>query len=574
MNLPVLFAAWPGWLATAAPWVAIGLTTVVLVVALRGRWKRTPILTRCVILSLYAHLLFATLAYTTNFIAWRPGVFGTGSGPREVRVRMSGEDVPTETTPSEPIEPEPWEPVGDVPLELALAPVDFTGQNTAQTPKGEEKAEVPQLPDLPPIKLTDKPPAPSPLESVAQVLAEVAPRYADAVSAAPAPHRVEASVAKSSAIREPASSRASSSPPRSDAVPDLYRLRFDGDRAGIVESAGGSADTEAAVKLALAWLVAQQESGGHWSAARHGAGRGSSPQAQDRGDTGADADTGITALAVLALLGTGNTHLQGEHRVAVQHGLEYLLVSQRSDGCLAGNAKLFASTYCHGMALLALAETLAISRDQRLKPAVERAVAYTVAAQHSGGGWRYQPGDVGDMSQFGWQIMALKSAELAGMKMPELTRQRAGRFLTSVSSGRYGGLASYRAKERPSRTMTAEALLCRYLLEGASQRETCDEAIAFVMQELPTAGQANVYYWYYGTLAIRFYGGEPWQRWNEALQQELLQSQKNDGSWDPDRTWGGYGGKVYQTALSALCLEAYYRYDVALADGDADSLKR
>src|SRR5207244_3993686 len=60
MRLPLLIAAWPalpGWLASAAPWVALGLTTLVLVVALRTRWKRTPILTRCVVLSLYAHLL-------------------------------------------------------------------------------------------------------------------------------------------------------------------------------------------------------------------------------------------------------------------------------------------------------------------------------------------------------------------------------------------------------------------------------------------------------------------------------------------------------------------------------------
>ena len=122
--------------------------------------------------------------------------------------------------------------------------------------------------------------------------------------------------------------------------------------------------------------------------------------------------------------------------------------------------------------------------------------------------------------------------------------------------------------------MTAEALLCRYLLEDSPRRETCDEAVTFVSQELPTSGPANVYYWYYGTLAMRFAGGEPWQRWNQALQQELLQSQRSDGSWDPDRVWGGYGGRVYQTALSALCLEAYYRYDVAAAATDRAVIAR
>ncbi|MFP6612556.1 MAG: hypothetical protein VB835_09625 [Pirellulales bacterium] len=37
------------------------------------------------------------------------------------------------------------------------------------------------------------------------------------------------------------------------------------------------------------------------------------------------------------------------------------------------------------------------------------------------------------------------------------------------------------------------------------------------------------------------------------------------GSWDPKNAhWGGKGGRVYATALGALCLEVYYRYSEAL----------
>ena len=56
--------------------------------------------------------------------------------------------------------------------------------------------------------------------------------------------------------------------------------------------------------------------------------------------------------------------------------------------------------------------------------------------------------------------MALKSAELAGIPMPPSTRSGIIRFLRSVSSGRQGGLASYRPGEAPSRSMSAEALVC------------------------------------------------------------------------------------------------------------------
>jgi hypothetical protein len=44
----------------------------------------------------------------------------------------------------------------------------------------------------------------------------------------------------------------------------------------------------------------------------------------------------------------------------------------------------------------------------------------------------------------------------------------------------------------------------------------------------------------------------------------LLEHQRrgadDDGSWDPVGVWCGKGGRVYSTAMGALCLEVYYRY--------------
>ena len=55
-----------------------------------------------------------------------------------------------------------------------------------------------------------------------------------------------------------------------------------------------------------------------------------------------------------------------------------------------------------------------------------------------------------------------------------------------------------------------------------------------------------------------------WRRWNEAMQTTLIGRQRTDGdmagSWDPECIWGGYGGRIYSTSLSTLCLEVYYRY--------------
>ena len=94
--------------------------------------------------------------------------------------------------------------------------------------------------------------------------------------------------------------------------------------------------------------------------------------------------------------------------------------TQAADGNLGGHAATFEFMYCHGMAACALSEAYGMTHDARLREPVRRAVDYTLRAQDPvGGGWRYKPGDAGDTSQLGWQMMTLKSAELAGIPIPE-----------------------------------------------------------------------------------------------------------------------------------------------------------
>jgi hypothetical protein len=360
-------------------------------------------------------------------------------------------------------------------------------------------------------------------------------------------------------------SASAAAPTAASALPLLYRGRTSENRQTLREQFGGSAQGESSVQAALSWLAANQESDGRWEARRFGAGQETHTLGQDRGGAGDDADAGISALAILAFLGAGQTHLQGEHRSTIQRGLEYLLRTQAPDGHLAGPARLFARMYCHGLGTLALSEAYALTGDQRLQPYVARAIAYTLRAQDpSGGGWRYQPGDTGDMSQFGWQLMALKSAQLAGLPVPAQTRAGMIRFLNSCAAGPARGLASYRPQGAPTRTMTAEALTCRLFLELQRDEAATEEAVAWLLQETPQTGEMNLYYWYYATLALFQLQGPAWETWNAALQQRLLALQEKRGelagSWPPDRVWGGYGGRVYSTALAALCLEVYYRY--------------
>ena len=212
-----------------------------------------------------------------------------------------------------------------------------------------------------------------------------------------------------------------------------------------------------------------------------------------------------------------------------------------------------------------MSEAYGMTHDPRLREPVRRAIAYTIAAQDAkGGGWRYRPGDPGDTSQMGWQLMSLKSAELAGLAVPEQTRQGVIRYLQSVSSGTYGGRASYRPGEQPTRPMSAEALVCWQFLGLAREHPACNEASEFIVSELPGDGQYNLYYWYYATLGLYQLQGEGWQRWNDALRTALVSRQVKEGpqagSWDTSDVWGGYGGRIYTTAVAALTLEVYYRF--------------
>ncbi len=112
-------------------------------------------------------------------------------------------------------------------------------------------------------------------------------------------------------------------------VPATYQLRTREERKNATRQYGGTEESEQAVELALRWLSATQHPDGYWDASQYAA--GSAPERlddRDRPNAGADADTGVTALAVLAFLGAGNTHVQGEHADVVARALQWLIQQQ------------------------------------------------------------------------------------------------------------------------------------------------------------------------------------------------------------------------------------------------------
>lgn len=348
------------------------------------------------------------------------------------------------------------------------------------------------------------------------------------------------------------------------AAGSIYEGRSAAHRMAHVKAGGGDENTEAAVQTALKWLASVQEADGSWDPRKFGSGQ--AVEDIQRSQAGMNADTGVTGLATLCFLAAGHTHQEGEYRQVVQRSLEYLVSQQSAPGSLAGRAGHSDAMYCHGMATLALSEAYAMTKDARLQRPLSMALTFTLRMQDPiTGGWRYTARQPGDMSQHGWQLMCLSSARHAGFEIPPQAFDRGSHFMQTVAAGRYGGLASYQPYKPPTPAMTAEALFCR-LMTAPPAPAVVDEASQFLLQELPGTGrQPNLYYWYYGTLALYQVQGPAWDQWNQAMKRTLLARQSAQsslaGSWDPDDdVYGRHGGRIYSTALATLSLEVYYRY--------------
>ncbi len=568
--------------------IFLAILSIALILASWTRWGQTKALTKCIILSVLAHVWLLMYAYGTRVV--RPG-FGPGTTPSQTIaaewIDETAEEEPPTDPPQEVDKVQPWEkPISDVPPEAPAQPLNSADLLApASVAKLLDRLNTVEPPSLLPSTM----PEPTPVAEPAVVTNEPAPIVSPEPPVLPPNDPPAAStLAQSSTLPSAtpvemvAQSRVPTTPAKrqfdQQKIADIYRLRAPDARRQAAQQYGGDSDTEAAVDAALLWLKAAQDPQGFWDADRFGAGRETKTLGEDRNGSGRESDTGMTGLAMLAFLGAGNTHVEGDFQDTMRGAAAYLLRTQMPSGDLSGPRQVgsdrsvyFARMYCHGMATLALAELYAMTGDPQLLPGLTKAAEYTLRAQNTRtGGWRYQAretNDPGDLSQFGWHAMSLNSCENGGLRLPDDTRTRFSKFLDLVSAGKHGGLAVYRPVpgQTPTAAMTAEAMASRLLLGMSVSVEAEQEAKSMLLANLPGQSEDNLYYWYYATIAMFQYQDHDWERWNEALKLQLLNAQvaagsENAGSWNPTCVWSGYGGRVYSTAMSCMCLEVYYRF--------------
>jgi len=335
-------------------------------------------------------------------------------------------------------------------------------------------------------------------------------------------------------------------------------------RSRLLAEQGGTNETEAAVARGLQWLAKHQNADGSWSLHAFHLAPGASG---DEDGLGQQADVAGTALALLPFLGAGQTHIQGEYRQVVLKGLNWLVSQQGPDGDLRGNG--IGDMYAHGQAALVLCEAYAMTQDPELREPAQKALDFIIRAQHPAGGWRYDPGQEGDTSVLGWQLMALRSGKMAYLRVPDSVFHKASQYLDSAQTDQYGGRYAYLPGHAATPTMTAEALLCRQYLGWPREHRGMKAGAYYLLENLPSpkkldTSQPWFYYIYYATQVMHNMGGEFWRKWNEAMKATLLTTQRKTGSlagsWDPTERYGRQGGRIYTTALAICTLEVYYRH--------------
>lgn len=326
-------------------------------------------------------------------------------------------------------------------------------------------------------------------------------------------------------------------------------------RAELAASGGGSVPSEEAVERGLRWLTAHQLPSGAWRFDLEG----SPCQGMCRNPGRVASTTAATALALLPYLGAGYTHQRGEYQDVVRRGLFYLV----SRGRRASYGLDFqeGTMYGQGLAAIALCEAYAMTGDEDLKIPAQKALNFIVWAQDKqGGGWRYDPGKPGDTTVTGWQLMALKSGQMAKLIVPSSAIGLVKRFLDGVQSdggARYG----YMTPE-PRPVTTAVGLLIRMYTGWGFNHPAMYRGV----DELFRAGPSpdDIYYNFYAAQVLHHWGGPQWDTWNRKLRDELVRTQATQGheagSWHFANQHGDQAGRLYTTAMAVMTLEVYYRF--------------
>jgi hypothetical protein len=273
---------------------------------------------------------------------------------------------------------------------------------------------------------------------------------------------------------------------------------------------------------------------------------------------------GITSLCAIALMADGNVPGRGEFGDCVQKALDFVLRHSSETGLIVSD-DMHGPMYGHGFATLFLGEIYGMNQeDDRVRDALVRAVQLIVSSQNDEGGWRYNPVPAdADVSVTICEIMALRSARNAGIKVPKSTIDDAIRYVRSCQND--DGGFRYMKDVGGSLWPRTAAGVASLFYAGVYEDESIDRGLDYLARNAFPRGpgamgggfaQAHYFYGhYYAVQAMYLAGGERWKAWWPAIREELLAKQNADGSWTDQQV-----GDAYGTAMALIVLQMPKRY--------------
>lgn len=334
------------------------------------------------------------------------------------------------------------------------------------------------------------------------------------------------------------------------------------------------APANAAIRSGIRWLCAHQEKSGRWSTDEFFAHDPADDQCTGPGNPGFD--TGITALALLALLAQDDPELKEPCTRAADWLCEAL---DPATGCVPQTRADY--VYCQALVTIALAESYGLLGSPKYGSSASAALAYLEKQRNHGKAWRYRLEAVeNDASVTSWCLAACAAGRDVGVLCKPTAPGEALAWLdvvTDPKTGQCGYMERDTVSSRagpdhlsafpPDTNGCASAALHARLLHGLSPTTWLAElAHGLVTKELPgiEPRRRDFYLWFHTSMLAGMrtaFGAET--KWELGVRGTLLGLQQTkgaaDGSWNPDDCWGEHAGRVGATAFNVLSLSGPYR---------------
>lgn len=308
----------------------------------------------------------------------------------------------------------------------------------------------------------------------------------------------------------------------------------------------------------------------------------------------------VTSFCVMAFLSQGESPIDGKYKQELTKAIDYIADQQKANGLIARkapnsvplvrnvisdvrseSAKIgVAGVYNHAISALALSEAYgqcSPEQSEKLTPVIEKAIAATLEMQRwrkqkqDEGGWRYlnslAGSDGSDLSVTGWQLMFLRSAKNTGFDVPDQSIDAAVKYIENCFISR--------ADQKVHSYRVGSFLQCTRAMAGAgvlamahAGKNNSKQAIAsgeWILkhdfaaynQDVVSDTPGLVDRYHYGAMvcsqAMFQLDGKYWKQFFPKLVDALVDNQRADGSWPPEKQDKQYGN-CYSTAMSILSL--------------------